>query len=90
MTVDTFEVREDHRGRNRDDSYSDGGFEAPKTTTVTRMATTRGPIPVTVSTLEAYLGGSGGGYHWGWILERTAQVYWVRPPHSNSSMITLK
>ena len=49
-------------------------------TTVTRMGTPRGPIPVTVSTFEAYLGGGGdrgdsiwgGGGGWGgW--ERRAQ-----------------
>ena len=37
-----------------DDSYQDGGFEASKTTTVTRMATPRGSIPVTVGTFEAW------------------------------------
>ena len=33
--------------------------------TVTRMATSRGPIPVTVDTFEAYHGGWGGEYRGG-------------------------
>ena len=42
--------------------------------TVTRMATPRGPIPVTVDTVEASGGGVGGGYHGGgW--ERGAQMH---------------
>ena len=41
------------RGVKADDSCEDGGFEASKTTTVTRMAT---PIPVS---------GAWGGYHGG-------------------------
>ena len=46
------------RGIKIDDSYEDGGFEASQTTTVTRMATPRGSIPVTVGTFEAWgLGG---------------------------------
>ena len=52
-----------NEGRKSDDCHKDGGFEAlrrQKTTTVTRTATSRGPIPVTVSTFEAYLGGAGG------------------------------
>ena len=33
--------------------------------TVTRMATPRGPVPVTADTFEASGGrGEGGGYHW--------------------------
>ena len=44
------------RGVKTDESYEDGGFEASKTTTVTRIATPKGSIPVTVSTVEA----------WGW------------------------
>ena len=36
-------------------------MEAPKTTTGTRMATPRAPIPVTVSTLKHTLGGVAGG-----------------------------
>ena len=46
-------------GAKSDDNYEDGGFEAPKATTVTRMATLRGLIPVTVGTVEAYHGGVG-------------------------------
>ena len=34
-------------GAKGDDSYEDGGFQASKTRTATRMATPRGPIPVT-------------------------------------------
>ena len=48
------------RAANADDSYEDGGFEASKTTTGTRMATPRGSIPVTVGTFEA-VGVRGGG-----------------------------
>ena len=45
-------------------------------TTVTRMATSRVPILVTVSTLEAYLGGVGEGYHWGgWERRAQDQIY---------------
>ena len=46
-----------------DDSYEDGGFEASKTTTITRMATPRDSIPVTVGTVgtfEAWGVGVGG------------------------------
>ena len=53
------------RGVKTDDSYRDGGFEASKTTTVARMATPRGSIPVAVGTFEAWGVGGGGGYHWG-------------------------
>ena len=42
------------RGAKTDDSYEDGGFEASNTTTVTRMATRMGSIPVTVGTFEAW------------------------------------
>ena len=45
-------------GSKSDDSYEEGSFQAAKTVTVTRMATPRGPIPVTVDTFEA-LGGTG-------------------------------
>ena len=42
--------------------------------TVTRMATPRGPIPVTVDTFEASGGRGGGGILWGgW--ERGAQTH---------------
>ena len=64
VTVGTFEPRRQHEG---DDSYKDGGFAAPKTTTVTRMATLTGLIPVTVGTFEAYHGGVGGGYNSGGV-----------------------
>ena len=47
------------RGVKTDDSYKDGGFEASKTATVTRMATPRGSIPVTVGTVEAWWGVGG-------------------------------
>ena len=43
--------------------------------TVTRMATLRGPIPVTVDTLEASGGTGGGGYHGGGGWERGAQTH---------------
>ena len=65
-----------------DDSYEEGSFQASKTMTVTRMATPRGPIPVTVDTFEASGGRGGGGedtmgYHGGggggW--ERGAQTH---------------
>ena len=49
------------RGLKPDDSYEDGGFEASKTTTVTRMAISRGSISVTVGSFEAW-GVGGGGY----------------------------
>ena len=48
------------RGTNICDSYEDGGFEASKTTTVTKMATLRGSIPMTVGTFEAWGGGGWG------------------------------
>ena len=41
------------RGVKTGDSYEDGGFQASKTTTLTRMATSRSSIPVTVGTFEA-------------------------------------
>ena len=53
------------RGIKTYDSYEDGGLEASKTTTVTRMATPRGSIPVTVGAFEALGGGKdiiGGGW----------------------------
>ena len=66
VTVGTFEARRQHEGPKSDDSYEDGGFAAPKTTTVTRMATLTGLIPVTVGTFQAYQGGGWqGGYHGG-------------------------
>ena len=51
------------RGVKADDSsYEDGGFEESKTTTVTRMATPRGSVPVAL----LKRGGLGvGGYHGG-------------------------
>ena len=55
---------------NSDDSYEDGGFEAPKTpktTTVTRMAT----LPVTVDT---FVREGWGGYHGGGGVERNAFI----------------
>ena len=54
VTVDTFEMRRRHiYGSKSDDSYEEGSFQESKTMTVTRMATPRGPIPVTVDTFEA-------------------------------------
>ena len=44
-------------GAKSGDSYEDGGFQPSKTTTVTKMATSRGSIPVTLGTFEA-LGGA--------------------------------
>ena len=64
VTVGTLEARRQHEGpkvTTCDDSYQDGGFEAPKTTTVTRMATPKGLIPVTPGTFEAFDGGGGSG-----------------------------
>ena len=56
------------RGVKIDDSYEDGGFQASKTATVTRMATPRGSIPVTVGTFEACgVGGGMGGIPLGGI-----------------------
>ena len=49
------------RGIRTDDSYEDGGFEASKTMTVTRMATPKGSIAVTVGIFEAGGGRGGGG-----------------------------
>ena len=48
------------QGVKTGDSCEDGGFEASKTTTATRMATPRGSIPVTVGTVEAWGVGVGG------------------------------
>ena len=50
------------QGAKSDDSCEDGGIEAPKKTTVTRMAIPRCPSPVTVGTFEAchWVGGGGG------------------------------
>ena len=53
-----------------DDSYEEGSFQASKPMTVTRMATTWGPIPVTVDTFEAS-GGDTMGEGW----ERGAQTH---------------
>ena len=47
---------------NGDDSYEDGGFEVPETTTVTGMATPRCPISATVDAFEACPRGRSG---WG-------------------------
>ena len=55
------------RGAKSDDSYKDGSFEASKTTTVTRIATSRGPIPVTVGTFERFGLGRGGTIPWGGV-----------------------
>ena len=70
-----------------DDSYQERGSETPQTTTVTRMASPRGPISVTVGTVEAYLGGlkgvdiigGGGGGGAGNALRRTIYVWLYRP-----------
>ena len=55
VTVGTLETQR-KRIRN-DDGYEDGCFDDPKTTTVSKMATPRGPIPVLLGILEAYKGG---------------------------------
>ena len=62
------------RGVKIDESCEDGGLEASKTTTVTRMVTIRGSIPATVATFEAWgVGASGdtigGGGGRGWRTE---------------------
>ena len=59
-----------HRSKS-DDSYEEGSFQASKTMTVTRMATPRGPIPVTVDTLEA----SGGDTLGAGVGTRSADAY---------------
>ena len=46
-------TRDEAQGAQSGDSYEDGGFEPSKTKTVTKMATTRGSIPVIVDTFEA-------------------------------------
>ena len=53
------------RGVKTDDGNEDGSFEASKTTAVTRMATARGSIPVSVGTFEAWGVGGRGGYQRG-------------------------
>ena len=53
-----------HRSKS-DDSYEESSFQASKTMTVTRMATPRGPIPVSVGTFEALRGRGGGWIPWG-------------------------
>ena len=58
-----------------DDSYEEGSFQASKTMTVTRMATPRGPIPVTANTFEASGVRGGGGYHGGGLGTRSAGAY---------------
>ena len=65
------------RGIKHDAIYEDGGFEASKTTTVTRMATPRGSIPVIVGTFEACGVGGGGGIPWAgsWRTENLEQIY---------------
>ena len=47
VIVRTSETRRKHEGP-KSDSYMDGSFEASKTTTVTRMATSSCPTPVSV------------------------------------------
>ena len=44
VTVGTFETRGKHEKAKSNDSYKDGSFEASKSTTVARIATSRGPI----------------------------------------------
>ena len=56
-------------------SYEEGSFQASKTMTVTRMATPRGPIPVTVDTFEASGGPGGGGIPRGGVGTRSADAY---------------
>ena len=43
-----FDTRRRHKGQKNGDSYENGASRPSKTTTVTRMATSRGSIPVTV------------------------------------------
>ena len=62
-----------HRSKS-DDSYEEGSFQASKTMTVTRMATSRGPIPVTLDTFEA-LGGRRWGDTMGGVGTRSADAY---------------
>ena len=47
VPVSTFETRRRHEGLKVTKANKDGGFATPKTMTVTRMATPRGPILVT-------------------------------------------
>ena len=70
LTVGTFETRREHKGLKVTTvtSHEDGGFDASKTMTFTRMATPKSPIPLTVDTLEAYAGG-GGDTRQGWRTE---------------------
>ena len=58
-----------------DGSYEEGSFQASKTMTVTRMATPRGPIPVTVDTFEASGGRVGGDTMGGGVGTRSADAY---------------
>ena len=67
-----------------DDSYEDGGFEAPKTTTVTRMVTPRGPILVNASTFEAHLGGGLGGIPLGWGLGTQSAGPYIHNLYNNN------
>ena len=64
------------RGVKTDDSYEDGVFEASQTKTVTRMATRRGSIPVTVGTFEAWVGW---GDTIGWRIENRRHIS-IRTP----------
>ena len=63
------------RGVKTDDNYEDGGFEASKTTTVTRMATARGSIPMAVGTFEAWGVGVGGYHCGGAVANREPRTY---------------
>ena len=63
-----------HRSKS-DDSYEEGSFQASKTMTVSRMATARGPIPVTVDTFEASGGTGGGGDTMRGVGTRSADAY---------------
>ena len=62
VAAGTFETR----GKHEEPKVKlHGSFEASKTTTVTRIATSRSPIPVTVGTFERFGLGRGGPYHGG-------------------------
>ena len=74
------------RGAKTDDSCEDGGFEASKTTTVARMATPRGSIPVTVGTFGA-LGRGVGGYRRGGAGEPRTEIIYDLKVHAPPNII---
>ena len=75
VTVDTFETRRRHISP-KVTTVTRKAAQASKTMTVARMATPRGPIPLTVDTFEASGGreGWGGDTMWGGG-ERGAQTH---------------